>query len=109
MLTVRVDYLEGIIILRCAGRIVRGSETAILCSAAQQQGRDVVLDLSQVEAIDAAGLGALVSLQAAGIYLKLMNPTEQVRDILRVTGLDSVFEICECHLADETVWNVSLR
>jgi len=48
-----------------------------------------------VDAIDAAGIGVLVSLQAAGIYLKLVNPTRQVREVLRVTKLETVFEICE--------------
>jgi hypothetical protein len=54
-----------------------------------------VLDLTHVDAIDAAGIGALVSLQAAGVYLKLMNPTPQVREILKITNLDTIFEICE--------------
>jgi anti-anti-sigma factor len=95
MLTVTVENLGGVSILRCLGRIVRGNETAILCPAAQQHGRSVVLDLAQVDAIDAAGIGALVALQAAGVYLKLMSPTQQVREILKVTKLDSIFEICE--------------
>lgn len=95
MLTVTVENLGEIVILRCVGRIVRGHETALLCSAVQQEGRNIILDLTQVDAIDAAGIGALVLLQAAGIYLKLMNPTEQVREILKITHLDSVFEIVE--------------
>ena len=41
------------------------------------------------------GLGALVSLRAAGIRLKLMDPIVRVREILRLTKLDSIFEICE--------------
>ncbi len=60
-----------------------------------KRGWNVVLDLSGVEAIDAAGIGALVSLQAAGVYLRLMNPPKPVRDILALTKLDSVFEIYE--------------
>jgi anti-anti-sigma factor len=68
-----------------------------LCPTAQQVGRDVVLDLTQVDAIDAAGIGALISLQAAGVYLKLMNPRPQVREVLKLTNLDSVFEIVESH------------
>ncbi len=101
MLTVTVQNLGDVVILQCLGRIVRGEETAILCSAVQQNGRNVILDLRRVDAIDAAGIGLLVSLQAAGIYLKLMNPTEQVREILRVTGLESVFEICESQSTEE--------
>ena len=95
MLTVTTQQLGDVVTLRCRGRIVRGQETAILCAAVAQQGLNLVLDLSGVDAIDAAGIGLLVSLQAAGIYLKLVNPTTQVREILRVTQLESVFEICE--------------
>ena len=95
MLNVTVQKLGDVAILHCQGRIVRGQETAILCAAVQQHGRDVILDLRKVDAIDAAGMDVLVSLQAAGIYLRLMVPGEQVREVLRLTKPDSVFEICE--------------
>jgi anti-anti-sigma factor len=95
MLTVTVENLGEVTILHCVGRIVRGYETALLCAALRQEARKMVLDLTQVEAIDAAGIGALVSLQAAGIYLKLLNPAEQVGELLRITRLDSLFEIRE--------------
>lgn len=93
MLTVTVQNLGEVAILRCRGRIVCGEESALLCSAAE--ARTAVVDLSEVEAIDAAGIGALVSLQAAGIYLKLIDPAPQVREVLKVTKVDSIFEICE--------------
>lgn len=101
MLTVAIEDRGDGATLRCAGRIVHGQETAILCAAVRQRERDLVLDLSEVVAIDAAGIGLLVSLQAAGIYLKLANPTKQVREVLRVTRLESVFEICDTPSADE--------
>jgi anti-anti-sigma factor len=95
VLTVSVRDLGEAVILGGQGRIVRGSETAILCAAVQQHGRNVILDLSQVDAIDGAGVGALVALQAAGIYLRLVSANQKVRDVLRDTALESVFEICE--------------
>ena len=97
MLTVTIEEFDEMTVVRCVGRIVSGYDNVLLCPAAQQVGRDVVLDLTQVDAIDAAGIGALISLQAAGVYLKLMNPTPQVREILKLTNLDSVFEIVESH------------
>jgi anti-anti-sigma factor len=97
MLTLTVENFDEITVVHCQGRIVRGYDTVLLCSAGQQAGRNVVLDLTQVDAIDAAGIGALVALQAAGVYLKLMNPTRQVREILKLTNLDTIFEICESH------------
>ena len=102
MLTVTAQNLGESFVLQCRGRIVRGDETAILCSAARQNGCNIILDLTEVETIDAAGIGALVSLQAAGIYLKIMNPTEQVREILRITNLDSIFEISSSEVGSET-------
>lgn len=95
MLSVTVEDLGDVVILHCLGRIIRGDETAILCAVVQRHERDIILDLRKVDAIDAAGIGVLISLQAAGIYLRLMNPNEHVREVLRVAGLDSVFEICE--------------
>jgi len=95
MLNVTVEDLNDAVVLRCTGRIVRGEETALLCAASRQDGRTVVLDLGCVDATDAAGIGVLVSLQAAGIYLRLMNPNQNVREMLRVTHLDSIFEVCE--------------
>jgi len=68
-----------------------------------KRGRNVTLDLTRVDAIDAAGIGCLVSLQASGIYLTLLNPTEQVREVLRVTQLESIFEIRESRAAQELI------
>jgi anti-anti-sigma factor len=103
MLTVTVKHSEDGVVLQCQGRIVRGDETAILCAAVRQEGRSVTLDLAGVDAIDAAGIGSLVSLQASGIYLTLLNPTEQVREVLRVTQLESIFEIRESRASEEPI------
>ena len=93
MLHVTIEEFGETAILRGVGRIVRGDEHALLCAVLGQEGRNIILDLSRVETIDAAGVGALISLQSAGIYLQLMNPSKAVHEILRVTKLDSIFEI----------------
>jgi len=41
----------------CRPALLQGQETAILCAAVQQHGRDAILDLRKVDAIDAAGVG----------------------------------------------------
>jgi anti-anti-sigma factor len=103
MLNVTVKDSDDGVVLQCQGRIVRGYETAILCAAVGQKGRNVTLDLTGVDGIDAAGIGCLVSLQASGIYLTLLNPTKQVREVLRVTQLESVFEIRESRASEESI------
>lgn len=100
MLQVTVENLGETVILHCVGRIVRGHETAILCPATRRGGKNVILDLGKVDAIDAAGVGAFIALQAAGIYLQLLNPTKAVREILQVTRLNSLFEICSSSLPE---------
>jgi anti-anti-sigma factor len=103
VLTVTNQSFGEMTILKCSGRIVRGEETALLCAAVQQQQRDIILDLSEVDAVDAAGIGLLVTLQAAGYYLTLMNPAAHVREILRVTKLDTVIEISELQQTGDLV------
>ncbi len=98
MLKVIVEESGEAVILHCIGRIVRGHETAILCAAARQSAPRIILNLSQVDAIDAAGVGAFIALQAAGIYLELLNPTKAVREILHLTRVDSLLEVCSSPL-----------
>src|SRR5258708_34734773 len=97
--------------VRCQGRLVRGQEAALLCAVMQQHPQDIILDLSGVTAIDAAGIGALVSLLAAGIYLRVVAPSSAVCQVLRLTGPDSVFEMAESEFSDkaaaECAWSVT--
>ena len=99
MLTVTIQNIGSIATLRCVGRIVVGDEGHTLRKAvlSQTNSRTVVLDLARVGAIDGGGMGLLVFLQAwaraAGIELKLTNLTQPVRELLKLTNLDSVFEV----------------
>ena len=94
MLTVKLENTSDKVVLNCRGRIVLGEETRLMCAALPHHGREIIVDLSEVTAIDAAGVGALMALQAAGIYCRLVNPSEHVREVLRLTHLDSIVEIC---------------
>jgi anti-anti-sigma factor len=92
--TVSIQNFRNVAILKCQGRLVRGEETGLLCAAIRLPAT-AILDLAAVESIDAAGIGVLISLQAAGIYLTLLNPSDSVRNVLRLTGVDSIFAIAE--------------
>ena len=86
-------------VLECAGRMVCTEALSLLKNAVTRlsQLRVVVFDLSEVEMLDAGGLGALVSLHnwacANGIQLKLVNPSRLVRQMLELTRLTSVLQI----------------
>ena len=100
---VTVESARGVVTVRCQGKLVHGREIALLCTVIQQHGRDIILDLSGVTEIDPAGIGALVSLQASGTYLRLVGPSLAVRQALRLTSLDSLFEISESERREEVM------
>src|SRR5579864_986904 len=98
MLSVKSERAGEVAILRIAGRIVRGQETTLNSAVlAEKRARMIVLDLSDVEALDAGGLTLLVSLHSwAGsnrVHLKLANPRPFVYEMLTRTHLDCVFDI----------------
>jgi anti-anti-sigma factor len=101
VLNVTVEKFAETAILHCVGRIVRGDETDLLCAAVGQHGRSIILDLEKTDALDAAGVGALISLHAAGVYLRLINPSKAIREVLRLTHLDSIFEISGAPLSTD--------
>ena len=98
MLTLKIQNLGDVTVFRCAGRItaddVDGLRKAV---QAQSQLRVAVLDLAEISAVDAAGLGMLAGLRNwakyAGKQLKLMNIVPRVEEVLELTNLRSAFEI----------------
>jgi anti-anti-sigma factor len=100
MLNATAQKLGDSTVLRCQGRIVIGDAYAILRNAVlrQKHTRTLILDLAQVDRIDAGGLGVLLGLRewacSHAIRFQLMNVTDQVEHVLEVTKLDRVLEFC---------------
>jgi anti-anti-sigma factor len=99
MLTIDVEKTGDVAVVRCVGRIVRGGEVRTLKDAVFSENdiRIVVIDLSDVQTLDAGGLTALLSLHQwardRNVQLKLVNPSHFVNEVLTRTGLDHVFDI----------------
>jgi anti-anti-sigma factor len=99
-LSLETRVTEDVAVIRCRGRIAYGIEAAALSGEIAElapQTRRVVIDLSGVEMIDAAGLGELVSVavaaQASGCSITLAAPSNFIRRVLALTNLTSVFEV----------------
>src|SRR5437763_15924186 len=104
MLTVRVERAEDVAIVTVSGRIVRGEESKLESVVlAQEFARMVVLDLSDVEALDAGGVSLLVSLhrwtEGRRAHLKRVSQRPFVYDMLKGTHLDCVFVLCSFNRA----------
>ena len=117
---INAEQTGDVVVLQCVGRMVRAQALSLLKDAVTSlsQLRVVVLDLSEVEMLDAGGLGVLVSLHnwacAKGIQMKLVNPSKLVRQMLELTGLTSVLHISSVEDAiqifcngDRTIENVA--
>lgn len=110
MITVKSDRAGDVAVIKIAGRIVRGQESTLNNAVlAQKCSRTIVLDLSDVEALDAGGLNLLVSIhgwtERNNIHLKLVNPNSFVHEMLTRTHLDWVFDVSTFHDALEVLGN----
>src|ERR1700693_2770991 len=91
---------DDLTVICCKGRIAYGIEAAVLSGEIAElaaQTRRVVIDLSGVEMIDSAGIGAHISValrsQASQCSIKLAAPGNLIRQLLELTNLTSVFDL----------------
>jgi anti-sigma B factor antagonist len=93
--------VDGIAIVDISGQLRLGEGTGKLRDVVQQLMRDgyhkILLNLGSVIHIDSSGIGELMSsyttLRNQGGELKLMNLNKNVRNLLQVTRLYTVFDV----------------
>jgi len=96
VLKITLKSIDGTTIVGCQGQIAQNEEIPLLCLVVGLGERAVILDLTHTTAIDRSGFGVLISLQAAGIFLTLRNPSEHVLRELRLRQMQSLFQISRC-------------
>ena len=98
MLEITTHNLENATMFRCAGRITVEHADTLRRLVMKHAPSIAVVDLAEITAMDAAGVGILVSLhwwaKTTGARLKLMNLTPRVEDLLDLLNLRSTFETC---------------
>src|SRR2546422_7384036 len=97
---IKVRVVQGVSLLDFSGKIVLGAgdmqvKERIKDLLADGQRR-ILLNLADVNYVDSAGLGALISsyttVKREGGSLKLVNLTKRIQDLLAITKLITVFE-----------------
>jgi anti-anti-sigma factor len=104
---VQISHAPGAIVARLVGEIDMSNAEdlgASVIGATPNGARGVVLDLSEVEYLDSAGIyvihGMRASLQARGQDLVLVIPARSpVHDALRLSGAERPGEVVEDHAA----------
>lgn len=93
--------LGHVTVIDVKGRITLGEGNVVIRELIEEitaKGRKlVVLNLREVDHIDSSGVGELVrshsTLHRKGGHLKLANLSPKVKDVLKMTSLNSVFDI----------------
>ena len=98
-LSLQSRRVGDIIVVKCRGRIVEGTESAVL---QEQVGRllpddpFIVLDLGEVDFLDSSGLGRLVRFlsrsRASHGDLKFCAVPAKISEVLRITRLAMIFD-----------------
>ena len=102
-MTASTRLVGDVTIVDLSGRIVLGEGSNGLRDLVRKLVSDgtkkILLNLRNVEYIDSSGLGELVSAftstRSQGGELKLLNLTQRVRSLLRITRLLTVFDITD--------------
>jgi anti-sigma B factor antagonist len=93
-------YVEGdATIVQCTGKLTAGL-TGILRDEVKRlipQSKKIVLDLTLLTQMDSLGLGTIVGLyvsaKSSGSTVILINLSQRVRDLFRITNVWSILEV----------------
>ena len=99
-LSLQIFTLEDAIVVQCCGTLVIENSDFLkreVRSRIPDKGR-MTLDLTALTRMDSSGLGAIVGLylsaRGRGCDFDLINLNKQIRDLLSISNLLSVFETC---------------
>jgi anti-sigma B factor antagonist len=102
-LTFEIERDGDTAIVKCHGRLVLGTSEELYQAVKYllPQTKVVVVDLADLTYVDSMGLGTLVRLYASsrqeGCEFKLLHLGKQLRNVLKMTNLLSVFSQAEDH------------
>ncbi len=97
VLTFEIEREGDKAVVKCHGRLVAGTTEELHQEVKDllPQTKVVVVDLAELTYVDSTGLGMLVRLHASarkvGCELKLLHLGKQLRNVLKLTNLLSVF------------------
>jgi anti-sigma B factor antagonist len=96
-LTVAVADEDGHVVVRLTGELDLSGITTLESRLAPVLRRadldEIVFDLADLGFIDSSGLAVLVKTAASGKRVRLRRPSPLVREVVAVTGLDSLLPV----------------
>jgi anti-sigma B factor antagonist len=100
-----VSEKDGIVLLALSGKIMGGPEANEINDKINQlidQNKlHIIIDLEQVEWMNSSGLGILITavtiLKDNNGALRLINVSDRINNLLKITKLTTVFDIAESY------------
>ena len=99
VMTIDVERFGDVPVVHCHGRLVAGA-TDVLSNGVRELipgSKRIVLDLTDLKHTDSMGIGTLVRLyvsaKGAGCSLELVNLSGQIRNLLGITNVLSLFTV----------------
>lgn len=83
----RGDVLDQINIAACREQIAE--------IVKRHQTKTLAFEMSGVRLIPSGMLGLLASLRDLVAKIQILNPSDDVREVLEITKLNQIFEVCE--------------
>ena len=103
VLTFEIERDGDTAVVKCHGRLVAGTTEELYQEVKHllPQTKVVVVDLAELGYVDSTGIGTLVRLYTSarqqGCEFKLLHLGKQLRNVLKLTNLLSVFAQAEDH------------
>lgn len=103
LLTFEIERDGETAVVKCHGRLVFGTSDEFYHAVKPllPQTKTIIIDLAELTYVDSMGLGTLVRLYASsrqdGCEFKLLHLGKQLRNLLKMTNLLSVFAQAEHH------------
>src|ERR1700685_1028853 len=82
---VRPDWLDQVVVSDCReeiARLIQDNKCEVLA-----------FDLTGVKLVPSGMLGMLASLGRLGVQILVYNPSDEIRDVLEITRLDTVLQV----------------
>jgi anti-sigma B factor antagonist len=100
-LQVQSKTLDGAVVISCSGNLTLGAAASLfrntLRDILKTGTKKILIDLGEVKYLDSSGIGEFVggyhAAHAAGARLILIRLPDKIINLLKITRLDSVFEI----------------
>ncbi len=100
-MSIQVSEKEGVVILQLSGKIMGGPEAGEINNQINnlidEGKKKIVIDLNDVEWMNSSGLGILIgaitTLKNNDGQLALINVSDRVENLLRITKLQTLFNM----------------